>query len=88
MAKVAANELEDRKIRVNVVSPGPTLTQGLQNAVPNEALTYLAEKTALQRLATPDEIGKVVEFLASDQSSFIKGTEIVVDGGLLNYTMR
>lgn len=88
IAKVAANELADRKIRVNVVSPGPTLTQGLQNAVPTDALSYLAEKTALQRLGAPEEIGKVVDFLSSDNSSFITGTEIIVDGGLINYTMR
>ena len=88
IAKVAANELADRKIRVNVVSPGPTLTQGLQNAVPDEALNFLAEKTALQRLALPEEIGKVVEFLSSEKSSFITGTEIIVDGGLINYTLR
>lgn len=88
IAKIAANELADKKIRVNVVSPGPTLTQGLQNAVPNEALNYLAEKTALQRLGMPEEIAKVVEFLASEQSSFITGTEIIADGGLINYTLR
>ena len=88
IAKIAANELADKKIRVNAVSPGPTLTQGLQNAVPNEALDYLASKTALQRLAEPDEIAKVVEFLASENSSFITGTEIIVDGGMLNYTFR
>lgn len=88
IAKIAANELADRNIRVNVVSPGPTFTTGLENAVPQEALSYLAEKTALQRLALPEEIGKVVEFISSDHSSFITGTEIIVDGGLLNYTMR
>ena len=86
IAKIAANELAERQIRVNVVSPGPTLTQGLENAVPSEALGYLAEKTALQRLGMPDEIGKVVQFLSSDQSSFITGTEINVDGGLINYS--
>lgn len=64
------------------------MTQGLQNAIPNEALSYLAEKTALQRLGLPEEIANVVEFLSSDNSSFITGAEIIVDGGLLNYTMR
>lgn len=88
IAKIAANELADRKIRVNVVSPGPTLTQGLQNAVPSDALNYLAEKTALQRLGMPEEIAKVVDFLATEQSSFITGTEIIADGGLINYSLR
>ena len=88
IAEIAANELASRKIRVNVVSPGPTLTPGLEGAVPKEALSFLSERTALQRIADPKEIGKVVKFLASEDSSFISGTEIVVDGGLLPYALK
>ena len=88
IAKVAANELAERKIRVNIVSPGPTETPGLNNAVPTEAKAYLASITALQRLGNSDEIAKVVMFLASDDASFITGTEIVADGGLLNYALK
>lgn len=88
IAQITANELAHKKIRVNVVSPGPTLTKGLKDAIPDDSLNYLAEKTALQRLAMPEEIGNVVEFLASEKSSFINGTEIIVDGGMLNFTMR
>lgn len=88
IAQVAANELAERKIRVNVVSPGPTETPGLNNAVPMEAKGYLASITALQRLGNADEIAKVVMFLASDDASFITGTEIIADGGLLNYALK
>lgn len=88
IAKIAANELAGRKIRVNIVSPGPILTPGLENAVPAEAKEYLASVTALQRIGDPDEIAKTVLFLASDAASFITGTEIVVDGGYLNYATK
>lgn len=88
IAKIAANELASKKIRVNVVSPGPTLTPGLEDAVPQDVLNYLAGNTALQRLADAKEIAQVVKFLASDASSFITGTEVVTDGGLLNYSLK
>jgi NAD(P)-dependent dehydrogenase (short-subunit alcohol dehydrogenase family) len=88
IAKVAANELAGRKIRVNIVSPGPILTPGLESVVPAEAKDYLAGVTALQRLGNPDEIAKTVLFLASDAASFITGTEIVADGGYLTYAYK
>jgi NAD(P)-dependent dehydrogenase (short-subunit alcohol dehydrogenase family) len=88
IAKIAANELADRKIRVNIVSPGPVQTPGLEYAVPPEAKGYLAAATALQRLGDPDEIAQTVLFLASDAASFITGTEIVADGGYLNYGLK
>lgn len=88
IAKVAANELASRKIRVNVVSPGPTLTQGLEDAVPNDALGYLASVTAVQRLGLPREIAQAVLFLSSSDAHFITGIEFVVDGGLLNYGLK
>lgn len=88
IAQIAANELAERKIRVNIVSPGPVQTPGLENAVPAEAKAYLAAATAIQRLGNPDEIAKAVLFLASDEASFITGTEILVDGGYINYALK
>jgi NAD(P)-dependent dehydrogenase (short-subunit alcohol dehydrogenase family) len=88
IAQIAANELAERKIRVNIVSPGPVQTPGLEYAVPPEAKAHLAAATALQRLGNPDEIAKTVLFLASDDASFITGTEIVADGGYLNYGLK
>jgi len=88
IAQIAANELAGRKIRVNIVSPGPILTPGLENAVPVEAKEFLAGATALQRIGDPDEIAKTVLFLASDSASFITGTELIVDGGYLNYATK
>lgn len=88
IAQIAANELAGRKIRVNIVSPGPILTPGLENAVPTEAKEFLANATALQRIGDPDEIAKTVLFLASDAASFITGTEITVDGGYHTYALK
>jgi len=88
IAQIAANELAERKIRVNIVSPGPVQTPGLEYAVPAEAKPHLAAATALQRLGDPDEIAKTVLFLSSDAASFITGTEIVADGGYLNYGLK
>jgi len=88
IAQIAANELADRKIRVNIVSPGPVATPGLEKAVPTDAKEFLASATALQRLGNPDEIAKTVLFLSSDDASFITGTEIVADGGYLNYVLK
>lgn len=88
IAQIAANELADRKIRVNLVSPGPVATPGLDSVLPAEAQAFLATTTALQRLGHPDEIAKTVLFLASDAASYISGTEVVADGGYHTYALK
>ncbi len=79
-------DLKDRKIRVNVISPGPINTPGLSGAAPNaEALSAMmagmAAQVPLGRVGAPDEIATTAVFLASDASSFINGADIQVDGG-------
>ena len=88
IAQIAANELAERNIRVNIVSPGPILTPGLEKAVPEEAKGSLAAATAMQRLGDPNEVAKTVLFLSSDDASFITGTQLLVDGGYINYAMK
>jgi len=88
IAQIAANELAERKIRVNIISPGPIQTPGLESVLPPEAKAYLASVTALQRIGDADEIAKPVLFLASDDASFINGTELLVDGGYINYATK
>jgi len=88
IAQIAANELAGRRIRVNIVSPGPIATPGLDSVIPTEAKEFLAGATALQRIGDPDEIAKTVLFLASDAASFITGTELIADGGYLNYALK
>lgn len=80
------NDLKDRKIRVNVVSPGPIGTPGLnglaQNDEQKDALyKSLASAVPLGRVGEPEEIAKAVVFLASDDASYIAGVELFVDGG-------
>ncbi|AOC95734.1 Diacetyl reductase [Flavobacterium anhuiense] len=90
--KVFAVELASRKIRVNAVSPGPIETPlygkvGLEKEEV-EGLGYaLGEKILLKRFGQSAEVAKTVSFLASDDASFITGSEIVVDGGLIVNTV-
>jgi NAD(P)-dependent dehydrogenase (short-subunit alcohol dehydrogenase family) len=88
IAQIASNELAERKIRVNIVSPGPIQTPGLDSVAPAEAKSHLAASTGLQRLGTADEIANTVVFLASDAASYISGTDITVDGGYLTYSRK
>lgn len=81
-----ARELSGRHIRVNTIVPGPTETPGLTGLAPNasqaqEMLKSLAGDVPLGRLAQPSEIANAVLFLASDQASFVTGSELFADGG-------
>ncbi|MGA9724070.1 MAG: SDR family oxidoreductase [Candidatus Binatus sp.] len=86
-ARTWTMDLKDRRIRVNAVSPGPIETPGLKNLlasseVSEQRAAALANGVPLGRLGRPDEIAKAVVFLASDDSSFVTGTELFVDGGV------
>jgi NAD(P)-dependent dehydrogenase (short-subunit alcohol dehydrogenase family) len=85
-ARTWTMDLKDRRIRVNAVSPGVTDTPGLENLLASteagkQRLKMLSSTVPLGRMGTPDEIAKAVVFLASDDSSYITGTELFVDGG-------
>ncbi|HKO40104.1 MAG TPA: glucose 1-dehydrogenase [Nitrososphaeraceae archaeon] len=80
-------DLRHRKIRVNAISPGPIDTPIFSNLMQNEEQSEQFKKNIVNtvpmgRMGTPDEIAKVVSFLASDDSSYITGIELFVDGGL------
>ena len=74
-------ELKDRKIRVNVMSPGPIDTAAMEN-VPPEMKEQFRSMIPRKELGRPEEIATAVLFLASDDSSFVNGSELSVDGGL------
>jgi NAD(P)-dependent dehydrogenase (short-subunit alcohol dehydrogenase family) len=87
-ARTWANELRARRIRVNVVSPGPVDTPAIENATggrenAQRLLSELAKDIPLGRVANPDEIAKVVVFLASEDASYVNGAELFVDGGMV-----
>ncbi|WP_406424714.1 glucose 1-dehydrogenase [Streptomyces sp. NBC_00873] len=73
-------ELKDRRIRSNVLSPGPIETS-LAARQPQDAITKIASTIPMGRIGEPDEVAKAALFLASDDSSFVTGIELFVDGG-------
>lgn len=81
-------DLKDRGIRVNVISPGPITTPGLVGLAGEDPvqqkglLDYLTAQIPLGRMGMPEEVAKAALFLASDDSSFVAGAELFVDGGL------
>lgn len=82
MARNMAIDLVGKKIRVNCVLPGTTDTEMIRTAnVTEEMLQETAKSLPLKRFAKPDEIAAAIAFLLSDASSYMTGTEIVVDGG-------
>ena len=85
-ARTWTNELKDRRIRVNTISPGHIDTPIFDSWQQGEALTKmkddLAKNVPLGRLGDPDEIAKAVSFLASDEASYVAGIELYVDGGV------
>jgi len=80
-ARSWAVELAERGIRVNVLSPGPIATNALAN-LPAEAKEYFLSGIPRKELGRSEEIATTALFLASDDSSFINGSEICVDGGM------
>jgi NAD(P)-dependent dehydrogenase (short-subunit alcohol dehydrogenase family) len=85
-ARTWTTDLKARRIRVNAVSPGATDTPGLNDLLASaeagrERLKSISTSVPLGRLGTPDEVARAVVFLASDESSYVTGTELFVDGG-------
>jgi NAD(P)-dependent dehydrogenase (short-subunit alcohol dehydrogenase family) len=85
-ARTWANELKARRIRVNVVSPGPTMTPAIEAAIadPKAREAYMANVVGavpLGRVGEAHEVGQIVLFLASNASSFMTGADIQADGG-------
>ena len=86
LAKAFSNDLLDRKIRANVITPGTTDTPAFDKFVPAEQIEAVKQHFAgvmpIGRIGQPSDIGKTAVFLASDDSSFMLGAELLVDGGM------
>ena len=80
LTKVAALDYADQGIRVNVVAPGPILTHHLQ-AAGDDAQRRAGQSTPMRRVGRAEEVADVVLWLCSDQSSFVTGATIPIDGG-------
>jgi NAD(P)-dependent dehydrogenase (short-subunit alcohol dehydrogenase family) len=87
-ARTWANELRGRGIRVNAISPGTIDTPGLDGAIGGadteqgrQVKEFLVSRIPLGRIGTPQDVADAALFLAADQSRFITGTELFVDGG-------
>ena len=85
-ARTWTTDLKSRRIRVNAISPGTIDTPGLNNLLASgeageQRKKMISTAIPLGRLGRPDEIAAAVVFLASDDASYITGTELFVDGG-------
>lgn len=85
IGRIAANELAERNIRVNIVSPGPIDTPIFEKTLPQEVVgafkDTMSENGLIKRLGKPEEIASSVLFLASEAANNITGVELLVDGG-------
>jgi NAD(P)-dependent dehydrogenase (short-subunit alcohol dehydrogenase family) len=85
VARIVGKELLPRRIRVNMVSPGPTDTEIFKRGATAEEIegmrSMLADVVPIGRMGTSEEIARAVLFLASDEASFVNGVDLYVDGG-------
>ena len=87
MAKTMSADLAERGIRVNAVSPGPVEAPifgraGISSEQSRQTKEWLQNQTLVKRMGEPEEIAEAVLYLSSDVSSFVVGTELVIDGGM------
>jgi NAD(P)-dependent dehydrogenase (short-subunit alcohol dehydrogenase family) len=85
--RTAATELAPRKIRVNAINPGPVSTPiygktGMAEEQINGFAAAMQDRIPLKRFGQPEDVAKLVSFLASDEASFITGSEYNIDGGI------
>jgi 3-oxoacyl-[acyl-carrier protein] reductase len=82
LTRVFAKEMGSRGINVNVVSPGPTDTELFTAGKSKELIERLASLSAFNRIGEPEDIARVVSFLASDEAKWINGQNIGANGGM------
>lgn len=82
MTKTAAVEYGGHGIRVNSIHPGAIFTPMLESVLDEAAQTAISARIPLGRMARPSEVSQAVLFFASDDASYVSGTELIVDGGM------
>lgn len=83
MSAIYTKELRGKNITVNTIAPGPTATELFLEGKSEEQISGLAKMPPLERLGTPEDIAKVVSFIVSDQSEWVNGQTIRVNGGMV-----
>ena len=81
LARSLAKEFASRNVTVNVVAPGPIETDML-GKLDEKQMASLVDMVPMGRVGTPDELASAIEFLASEDASYVTGTVLPVDGGL------
>lgn len=82
LTRVFAKEVGNRGINVNAISPGPTNTELFTKGKPEEVINRLASLSAFNRIGEPDDIAKIVTFLASDEAKWISAQNIGANGAM------
>jgi len=83
MTRILAKELGKRGITVNVVAPGPVATEMFLNANPPQQVEQIKTMNPLGRLGEPEDIARVVSFLAGPESGWVNGQVLRVNGGVI-----
>lgn len=82
MARTAAQELIDKRIRVNIITPGWIDTPGERKFTSDDAIERMGKKLPWGRLGRPDEVGRGVVFFCDPASDYVTGSKILIDGGI------
>ena len=82
LTKLGALELAPRRITVNAISPGTTLTPAVTGIADNPEIPFIERRTPLGRLARPEEVAALCHFLATEEAACLTGQNIALDGGL------
>ena len=81
MTKSLAKEIGSRNITVNAIAPG-FIDTDIQSGIDRQLADNIINNLSIRRLGTPEEVAKVILFLASDQASYVNGQVIRIDGGM------
>jgi NAD(P)-dependent dehydrogenase (short-subunit alcohol dehydrogenase family) len=88
LVRSLADRLAQDRVRINTVSPGYVRTPMMQPALDHLPAGYFEGRVLLERLGEPDELGRVIRFLLSDEASYITAAELIVDGGTVSSQRR